>query len=87
MESTHRSGDRLSFLTESCYDHKNWPKCLLSKNKAYLVNMLTRLLSWSKIVKNVLTYRKVASSSLSWLVAHFQIFRRFIKGKFDAYIM
>ena len=33
------------------------------------------------------TYRKVASSSLSWLVAHFQIFRRLMKGKFDAYAL
>ena len=32
-------------------------------------------------------YRKVASSSLSWLVAHFQIFRRLMKGKFDAYVL
>ena len=32
-------------------------------------------------------YRKVASSNLSWLVAHFQIFRRLIKGKFDAYAL
>ena len=29
-------------------------------------------------------YRKVASSSLSWLVKHFQIFRKLMKGKFDA---
>ena len=34
-----------------------------------------------------LNYRKVASSSLSWLVAHFQIFRRLMKGKFDTYIL
>ena len=33
------------------------------------------------------TYRKVASSSLSRLVAHFQIFRRLMKGKFDAYVL
>ena len=32
-------------------------------------------------------YRKVASSSLSWLVAHFQIFRRLMKRKFDAYVL
>ena len=30
------------------------------------------------------TYRKVASSSLSRLVAHFWVFRLFMKGKFDA---
>ena len=33
------------------------------------------------------TYRKVANSSLSRLVAHFQIFRRFMKGKCDAYVL
>ena len=31
-----------------------------------------------------LTYHKVPSSRLSWLVAHPSIFRLFIKGKFDA---
>ena len=30
------------------------------------------------------TYRKVASSGLSRLVAHFHIFRLFMKGNFDA---
>ena len=34
----------------------------------------------------VLDYHKVASSRLSWLVAHFYIFRLFMKGKFDAYV-
>ena len=33
------------------------------------------------------TYRKVANSSLSQLVARFQIFRRLVKGKFDAYVL
>ena len=37
--------------------------------------------------KEVFTYRKVASSSLSRLVAQFQIFRRLMKGKFDAYVL
>ena len=32
-------------------------------------------------------YRKVASSGLSRLVAHLRIFRLFIKGKFDAYVL
>ena len=32
-------------------------------------------------------YRKVASSRLSWLVAHPSIFRLFMKGKFDAYVL
>ena len=34
-----------------------------------------------------ITYRKIASSSMSWLVAHIQIFRRLMKGKFDAYVL
>ena len=33
------------------------------------------------------TYRKVASTSMSRLVAHFQIFIRLMKGKFDAYVL
>ena len=32
-------------------------------------------------------YRKVASSRLSRLVAHLRIFRLFMKGKFDAYVL
>ena len=32
-------------------------------------------------------YRKVASSRLSWLVAHFHIFRLFMKGNFDDYVL
>ena len=34
-----------------------------------------------------LTYRKVASSRLSRLVAHFWIFRLLMKGKFDAHVL
>ena len=32
-------------------------------------------------------YRKVASSRLSRLIAHFWIFRLLMKGKFDAYVL
>jgi hypothetical protein len=32
-------------------------------------------------------YRKVASSRLSWLVAHFHIFRLFMKKNIDAYVL
>ena len=35
----------------------------------------------------VVFYRKVASSSLSRLVAHFQLFSRLMKGKFDANVL
>ena len=31
--------------------------------------------------------RKVPKNSLSWLVTPFQIFRRLVKGKFDAYVL
>ena len=39
-----------------------------------------------RVVKKI-EYRKVASSSLSQLVAHFQIFRGLMKEKFDAYVL
>ena len=32
-------------------------------------------------------YQKVASSRLSWLVVRPRIFRLFMKGKFDAYVL
>ena len=35
----------------------------------------------------IIRYCKVMSSSMSRLVAHFQIFRRLMKGKFDAYVL
>ena len=37
--------------------------------------------------RTFMKYRKVANSSLSRLVARFQIFRRLMKGKFDAYVL
>ena len=37
--------------------------------------------------QEAVTYRKVASSSLSRLVAHFQTFRRLMKGKSNAYVV
>ena len=40
-----------------------------------------------KVNKDIFKYRKVASSRLSWLVAHIRIFRRLMKGKFDAYVL
>ena len=45
---------------------------------------------WIRIIQNCISddiYRKVANSSLSWLVARFQTFRRLMKGKFDAYVL
>ena len=40
----------------------------------------------TKIVA-IFMYRKVASSSLSRLVAHFLIFRRLMKGNYDAFVL
>ena len=37
--------------------------------------------------EKISNYRKVASSRLLRLAAHFQIFRRLMKGKFDAYVL
>ena len=40
-----------------------------------------------KIFVYNMTYRKVASNSMSRLVAHLMIFRRLMKRKFDAYVV
>ena len=40
-----------------------------------------------KIFVYNMTYRKVASNSMSRLVAHLMIFIRLMKGKFDAYVV
>ena len=45
------------------------------------------LITSKKIQSLKLKYHKVANSSLPRLVAHFQIFRRLMKGKFDAYVL
>ena len=39
------------------------------------------------IVSLLFAYRKVASSGLSRLVAQLRIFRLFMKGKFDGYVL
>ena len=49
-----------------------WPVCKLQVWNFVLINN---------------KYRKVASSSMSRLVAHFQTFRRLMKRKFDAYVL
>ena len=74
----------------SVFDHFNLcnggPNNLSSvyANSKNLYKYLRKYLS--KLVKGPsINYRKVASSRLSRLVAHFQIFRRLMKGKFDAY--
>ena len=40
-----------------------------------------------KITNAYIAYRKVASGSLSRLVAHSRISRLFMKGKFDGYVL
>ena len=59
--------------------------------KSAILAMFPKGLRWQnfiitgpqKVITN--TYRKVASSRLSRLLAHLWIFRLFINGKFDAY--
>ena len=50
-----------------------------------LFNLQHLLIMFEKLF--VETYRKVASSRLSRLIAHPRIFRLFMKGNFDAYVM
>ena len=45
------------------------------------------VIGWFQKVFSISSYRKVASSSMSWLVAHFQIFRMLMKGKLNAYVL
>ena len=56
--------------------------CVLGKPDLDLSNHMTKQERVER--KDV---RKVANSSLSRLVAQFQIFRRLLKGKFDAYVL
>ena len=54
------------------------------------IRAITRFLREDQYLKwkeGHLYYRKVASSRLSWLVAYPSIFRLFMKGKFDAYVL
>ena len=50
--------------------------CLLLKNQLI-----------EKIPFRAFTYSKVTSSRLSWLIAHPSIFKMFMQGKFDAYVL
>ena len=59
---------------------------LMSEGSSTLVQLskkMCQILTLSRIFE----YRKVANSSLSQLVAHFQIFGRLMKGKYDAYVL
>ena len=58
-----------------------------SKNLGILEYFRKEKLSGSETLLEFFKYRKVASSSLSRLVAHFWIFRLFMKEKFDAYVL
>ena len=52
-----------------------------------LSRYLSKLVRFANASASDCTYCKVASSSLSRLVAHFWVFRLFMKGKFDAYVL
>ena len=56
----------------------SWPGRTISQEPNEL-----KYSAWSQ-PKVLITYRKVASSRLSWLLAHIHSFRLFMKGKFDA---
>ena len=62
---------------------------ILSRKMNGLSNGFTNFYSTNlRIFQRIIFgYRKVASSSISWLVAHQSIFRMFMKGKFDAYVL
>ena len=71
----------------SCFN--NFEFCNATEDLGYKITVFLLLFKaqtqkieiWKK------EYRKVESSRPSWLVAHFQIFRRLMKGKFDAYVL
>ena len=64
-----------SMTPDVCLIVNNWR--LLHGRQSYILQ-----------VHNIKTdYLKVASSRMSWLVARTSIFRIFMKGKFDAYVL
>ena len=80
----------------SCYSFC----CLLAQSMAFtfdpfcivLLKKLCRLHFFGCVChifrkSNKIAYRKVARSSLSWIVAHFWIFRLIMKGEFDNYVL
>ena len=61
---------------------------IFSRESRYNCIVCMKILNDGTAVKNfVANYRKVASSRLSRLVAHFELFRRLMKGIFDAYVL
>ena len=60
----------------------------LKYRKHNLVGRQTKLGAVNLELNQVLTdFCKVASSRLSWFVAHSRIFRLFMKGNVDAYVL
>ena len=64
---------------EKKQDQHLWDECQTNKNFRRCIN--------GRLSGHYTTYRKVASSSMSCLVAHPSIFRMFMKGKFDACVL
>ena len=56
----------------------------VSNSSFYLMSPINLIL---RLDLGPIAYRKVRNSNLSWLVACFQIFRRFMKGKLYAYVL
>ena len=63
-----------------------WGAFITAKASSKLMkNIIIRVQSSLKFEISI--YRKVASRSTSWLVAHPRIIRLFLKGKFDSYVL
>ena len=59
----------------------------INEVKTFLIGRSLGLIHFNPATYIFVNYLKVASSRLSWLVAHLRIFRMFMKGKFDVYIL
>ena len=88
MFSEHNFDNSAIFVSCQCCRKK--PKTAVgsfSNWKLSFVLSPTFEVSQRFYIKKKYIYRKVASSRLSRLVAHLAIFRLFMKGKFDAYVL
>ena len=89
----------IHFRTNIKHPHRNIEAKLFHWNQFLIVHLILRVIllkvvnivhldtEFSFTTQSHYTYRKVASSRLSRLVAHSRIFRRLMKGKFEAYVL
>ena len=89
VPSMQHEGNDFAILLSENPKCSLWPTNYVLISKIYLgavPSQKWRFLSPSPSL-SCFYYRKVASSSISRLVAHLMIFRRLLKGKFDAYVV